>query len=431
MKKIKITEQQAKMLKDLGKTKVLKITKEQYDRILKLERLNEMDLSSPITREFNKNLSKGARKDFENTKLHGIDEMYESFINELYGITESDPIFGESNFKKLAKLMESAGLINNNRIVKEKFHGDKNVVKHAISEGLYEMLNGGSVYKAMERIEEAISSDDIVSTLRKQLTPSPDRKKSSPEEIKAKLANIRARELDRRDKEDNEFNELLGEVEGQNIVGLDILNHEPFASLPQSRDINNMRRDVNMPSVQDGDVTLKMMEKDAVESWIAAFKKKFNEEPIFQLNPDAPYFDQTKVLNEPFIAWQNRYVQGKADALKGWGTTDETTTASSSGAFVGKMGGSVNEPNVADELINDEVSDEIDDNEIYEQGIGSVGAYDTPGFTSSEFMGTKGKSGKAPVKTSVKPYMKGAKEVKIKDKCKVYPYCNQGPDAIE
>jgi len=65
-----------------------------------------------------------------------------------------------------------------------------------------------------------------------------------------------------------------------------------------------------------------------------------------------------------------------------------------------------------------------------EQGIGSVGAYDTPGFASSEFMGTKGVKGKAPVKTSVKPYMPGAKEVKIKEKCKKFPYCNQGPDAI-
>lgn len=38
MKRIKISEQQANMLKDLGKTKVLKITQEQYNKIVSLEK---------------------------------------------------------------------------------------------------------------------------------------------------------------------------------------------------------------------------------------------------------------------------------------------------------------------------------------------------------------------------------------------------------
>ena len=84
MKKIKINEQQADMLKNLGKTKVLKITQEQYNRILETERLVEMDLSNPITREFSKNMSNTDKKEFTNTKVQGISELYEKFINELF-----------------------------------------------------------------------------------------------------------------------------------------------------------------------------------------------------------------------------------------------------------------------------------------------------------------------------------------------------------
>ena len=36
MAKIKITEEQANMLKEMGKTKVLKVTQEQYNKILEM-----------------------------------------------------------------------------------------------------------------------------------------------------------------------------------------------------------------------------------------------------------------------------------------------------------------------------------------------------------------------------------------------------------
>jgi hypothetical protein len=44
---------------------------------------------------------------------------------------------------------------------------------------------------------------------------------------------------------------------------------------------------------------------------------------------------------------------------------------------------------------------EISEEQLEEQGIGSVGAYDTPGFASSEFMGTAGKKGGAPVNNGI------------------------------
>lgn len=65
-------------------------------------------------------------------------------------------------------------------------------------------------------------------------------------------------------------------------------------------------------------------------------------------------------------------------------------------------------------------------------GVGGV--YDTPGFPSSEFMGTKGKKGKAPVKkTQPNDILKnlGYRKVRVKERCKTFPYCNQSPEAIE
>ena len=74
--------------------------------------------------------------------------------------------------------------------------------------------------------------------------------------------------------------------------------------------------------------------------------------------------------------------------------------------------------------------DEIEEAVDY---AGAVGAYDTPGFADSEFMGTKGKKGKAPVNkgiTHTKTAYAGGKFVKIKDRCRKFPYCNQSPEAI-
>ena len=65
-------------------------------------------------------------------------------------------------------------------------------------------------------------------------------------------------------------------------------------------------------------------------------------------------------------------------------------------------------------------------------GVGGV--YDTPGFAPSKFMGTAGKKGKAPVKKKQpNDVLKnlGYQKVRVKEKCKKFPYCNQSPEAIE
>ena len=78
-----------------------------------------------------------------------------------------------------------------------------------------------------------------------------------------------------------------------------------------------------------------------------------------------------------------------------------------------------------------EEEDEIDEAVDY---AGAVGAYDTPGFAPSKFMGTLGKKGKAPVNKGVtheKLAYPGGEFVKIKNKCAHFPYCNQSPSAIK
>jgi hypothetical protein len=57
-----------------------------------------------------------------------------------------------------------------------------------------------------------------------------------------------------------------------------------------------------------------------------------------------------------------------------------------------------------------------------------------PGFPASKFMGTAGKKGKAPVKKKQpNDVLKnlGYQKVRVKEKCKRFPYCNQSPEAIE
>lgn len=545
MKKIKISEQQAKMLKDLGKTKVLKITQEQYSRIVELEKLNEG--APEIELAFRQNLSNAARKDFNSSKMHEVSEMYESFISELYGVNENT----EKKHEKLIKLMELAGLVNNNKIVKEKFNNDKNMVEYVMCEALYEMNNGCSEYKIMEIIEQQLD-------LFKDYQGKPERVEVNDESYKKRLDNWLENNQNHdnyryfknkyekgqyknainditRLKEDNV--EQLSENESQ-IIGNEIINYEPFVNLPETRDEVDWsnRGEAKLPSLKDGDVSMDILEKETVRAWIAAFINEYKEEPIFELNPEGPGYDKVKVLNQSFNDWQSNYISGKASELEKFSSKDEATTAGSSGAYVGalNMGSPINKTNVVDELINDEVSDveteinpetevlhdvvdllssvirspsvkpgdinkrsyvlikvinvlkDIDTDNIMfnnflpnliktliyysrnisdegvfekyinhikhvyqiinalkddinvtpfpyeegllEQGIQNSGQYDTPGFDNPAMTGDTPR-GTGP--TWKKPTIAGGKEVKVKEKCSKFPYCNQGSDAIE
>lgn len=120
--------------------------------------------------------------------------------------------------------------------------------------------------------------------------------------------------------------------------------------------------------------------------------------------------------------------EGFIAALAPIGGMEETTTAGSvGGQFTTKMG-TGNLP--IGKAMGSNVEDEMQ--KLDEEGIANSGQYATPGFQSSEFFGNKGKKGKAPVNKNEPPkFVKGGKKVKPKDKCKEFPYCNAGPDAIE
>lgn len=135
------------------------------------------------------------------------------------------------------------------------------------------------------------------------------------------------------------------------------------------------------------------------------------------------------------------------------GEVDEGTGASSSGSFVGRAGGPINrlfsnrfnKPNKSKMISEDEVvnyCDECDslkencvcdDNSVEEAtGASSNATYATSGWGKSKFMLTDKGPGKVPVKKT-QPDMTnlGYQKVRVKEKCKTFPYCNQSPEAIE
>ena len=144
---IKITQEQAKMLKEMNKKpmKVVKISQEQYNRLFQeTEDLNEfISAADTIKKNYNKSISKETKKTISKLK-----ESYSAFIKELYSLKE-----GEGEYDELIKLMEVKGMINNRKISKEYFMNNKDVVMEVICSGLNELEKGCSNYEAMEVME--------------------------------------------------------------------------------------------------------------------------------------------------------------------------------------------------------------------------------------------------------------------------------------
>ena len=147
----------------------------------------------------------------------------------------------------------------------------------------------------------------------------------------------------------------------------------------------------------------------------------------------------------------NRYSELKSSEEE---DIEEATGAGSSGAYTGPLFSKINKRSFKKSDITDNIPTSVtglpigkmysfnEEKEVLEEeeldeatSFGSVGGvYDTPGFPASEFMGTKGKKGKAPVKKKQpNGVLKklGYQKVRVKEKCKKFPYCNQSPDAIE
>ncbi len=137
MKKIKITERQARLLENLNTRRVIKITESQYNRILELE-------SELIKSE----------GDFTNQEKP---DLFKEFIEELYNMNEEN---SSSKYNNLIKVMEVAGLLENNKIKRDSFNNNIEEVKHRITKGLNVMDECGSPYKAVDAMLEENNKED-------------------------------------------------------------------------------------------------------------------------------------------------------------------------------------------------------------------------------------------------------------------------------
>lgn len=159
MAKIKITKEQAIMLENLNRTKTLKITESQYNEILRHEGLGEgaefkqvtgamAKISPSDAKEFSSNVKKIAKPGL----FKESEELWKEFVNELYGLHESE----SGKYKKLIKLMEACGYIENNKLSKSIVEGDIKKLKEVLLSGLHKLEESGSPYMAMQEIDETL-----------------------------------------------------------------------------------------------------------------------------------------------------------------------------------------------------------------------------------------------------------------------------------
>lgn len=121
--------------------------------------------------------------------------------------------------------------------------------------------------------------------------------------------------------------------------------------------------------------------------YIKNFAKKFGELPVFQIEGN-----NIKVVNPKFLEWRDEYIKNKAGVLDKWGTT-ESTGAASSGAYVGPMTMSnkvsKNSPSEEMKEIISDSDEEFSEEDVMEStGAASNATYDAPGFAPTK-KGTK------------------------------------------
>ena len=389
MAKIKITQKQALMLENLNKPKVLRITEAQYNAILKHEGLGEGAVITQIANSLpSKDKSEYIEAVGSETRIKGVfkesEGLWKEFVNELYGLNES----GNQLYEKLIKLMEACGYVENRKLSKTKFEGDKNTAKDVITSGLNKLQECGSPYMAMEHMENEY--DRITQSLKQQLTQEPTSQFSDEEKDK-EIQRRRALELQRR-RETGEMpikEEGDEDVNNQNgIVGLDILNYEPFRSLPDTRDEigdYTVRMEPKLPSLDTADGSDTIFSKEdftdrqlrgsemshTIPGYISKFRKLYNEDPIF-INLTPGRFGKADITNEKFLNWREGGKAAKKsymDSQRGQGMSsgldeeevDEVTSMGGSGAVFGNQGGDfpVGKLRESGDDIYDEIADEL------------------------------------------------------------------------
>ena len=403
MKKLKITEAQARELEKLNSKKLLKITKEQYNTILEYE--------------------------MKSTQMSETKDLFREFVEELYSVNESDE---PRRYDELFKVMEVAGLLENNKLKKDKFEGDKNKVKEVITKGLNVMEDCGNAYKAVGAMMEGIGmvnemhGEDDETFINKKTTELIKSGKSQEEaERIAKALNDRRKitgvhshefggskykkEITPSEKEvtsnddkqlELPFNEssLYEEVENKGYEGEEILTI--LGDMPDTvKDAYQNTIKLNVPSFSMISDTQSLRSKEDVKNYIRIFQTKFGATPIFIdiTKRDNIFNAKIKLKDEvKDKGYQGDEKEREELKLRGFGLKETDTINEMDSVSVGNM------------------------------------QYDSPAFPASDFFGNKGKEGKAKVKkTQPSKTYPEAKFVKIKEKCKTFPYCNQGPEAIE
>jgi len=402
MKKLKITEAQARELEKLNSKKLLKITKEQYNTILEYE--------------------------MKSTQMSETKDLFREFVEELYSVNESDE---PRRYDELFKVMEVAGLLENNKLKKDKFEGDKNKVKEVITKGLNVMEDCGNAYKAVGAMMEGMGmnemyGEDDETFINKKTTELIKSGKSQEEaERIAKALNDRRKitgvhshefggseykkkmipsekEVTSNDDKQLElpFNEssLYEEVENKGYEGEEILTI--LGDMPDTvKDAYQNTIKLNVPSFSMISDTQSLRSKEDVKNYIRIFQTKFGATPIF-----------TDIIKNDIIF--NAKIKLKDEIKdKGYQKDKEEEESLKQSGFGLKETDTINEM--------DSVS------------VGNM-QYDSPAFPASDFFGNKGKEGKAKVKkTQPSKTYPEAKFVRIKEKCKTFPYCNQGDSTEE
>lgn len=96
-----------------------------------------------------------------------------------------------------------------------------------------------------------------------------------------------------------------------NIVGLDILSY--LTNIPKTRaEVDWIKRPSYLiSSLEDGDGSSMVFEKDYIIKYINDFESKFKERPVFEINGD-----RIVVTNPKYRKWANDYVTMKSGIFK-------------------------------------------------------------------------------------------------------------------
>ena len=320
MKKIKITEKQANMLKEMGTPKVLKVTQEQYNKILEMENVQE-DMFKDIVKSAPGPDRPQMNRDLKKANPYKVNEMYKDFIQELYNLSESDPVLGESKYSKLRKLMEIGGLTKEGRLVKEKFNNDKERVKQVISAGLYEMACGKSPYIAMEAIEEALKMSDITPDYFRKQIGEPKKSGKSKEELMAAIEKKRKESNAYTAQREREREEALKALaKGEEEQKLDEIGDYPLGAEYDSSAPWNQKE----PDYREGErVSGEFKVIGTLSDEIAILSNKSGEKFVFY------YHHLPKDDFEPYVDIEQTYVGKDEDGLpdfeydENWEVSDE------------------------------------------------------------------------------------------------------------